>query len=353
VLPNLAIIEEFRKQDTGNGKQGMEVFYIGEKNGPEEELVAKSHVPFYGIRAGKIRRYWDFKNFIDIFKIPLGIFEALRILRKLKPDLVFAKGGYVSFPVVLAARFLRIPIWLHESDVSPGLATRMCARFAERVWISFEESRKRVQGTGYRVEIELVGNPIRREILEGEAKEGYRLTGFSPHKPVLLIMGGSSGARSLNELVYKILPELFKKTQVIHITGSTALPLYRSTPSRYRSFKFLNTELPHIYAITDLAISRAGSGSIFELLALKKPMILIPLPKTASRGDQIENARIFEQHGWAISLDQNTLTPKEFLKIIQHFLKNQEVRKEMSERQAKAKFTNAAQMIAEAMRKIS
>lgn len=332
MFPNLAIIEELK----------VEVFYIGEKHGPEEELVKKYHVPFYGIHAGKLRRYFDFKNFIDIFKIPLGFFEALKILRKLKPDLVFAKGGYVSVPVVFAAWILRIPVWLHESDVSPGLANRICSRFVKRIFLSFEESEKYFEGLAAARLV--IGNPIRREILNGSPAKGYKLTGFSPRKPVLLIVGGSTGAQSLNKLVFKILPKLLRKVQVIHITGKNISTTYNLQPTTsYKSFPFLHAELAHIYAITDLAVSRAGSGGIFELLALHKPMILIPLPRAASRGDQIENARVFAKHGWAQMLEQDGLTPEKLLRAIIHFLENPERQK------AGEKFTLAARRIADAI----
>ncbi len=297
-----------------------------------------------------MRRYFDWKNFTDTLKIPLGFFESLRILKKLKPDLVFAKGGYVSVPVVLAARMLKIPVWLHESDVSPGLANKICSRFAQKIWLSFEESRKFFP----RKNTEVVGNPIRREILKGNPEKGYKLTGFSSHgpsrKPIVLIMGGSTGAQSLNKLVDAIAPQLTKKAQIVHITGYR-LPVtrYRLPVTRYSQFEFLNDELAHIYSIADIVVSRAGSGGIFETLAWHKPMILIPLPKTVSRGDQIENARVFEEHGWAMALDQDALTPAKFLNSIQAFLQNQPLRTAMTERQKKAKFTHAASRIAEAI----
>lgn len=322
---------------------GMSIFYVGGKDSVEERIIRDEGIPFYGIHVGKLRRYLDIKNFIDFFKIPIGFFEALRILRKLKPNLVFAKGGYVSVPVTLAAWVLRIPVWLHESDVSPGLANRICSRFAERILLSFEESGKYFEGlAAFRL---VVGNPIRKEMLHGSAEKGYKLTGFSKKLPVVLIMGGSSGAQSLNELIFQILPELLKKAQVVHIAGPHFSPSCKLQAASYKLFPFLHADLAHIYAITDVAVSRAGSGGIFELLALKKPMILIPLPRAASRGDQIENAAVFERHGWARSLDQNTLAPQDLLKNILKFLTNKKIHKEASH------FKDAAKRIAAAIRK--
>ncbi len=308
-------------------------------------------IPFYGIYAGKLRRYFDFKNFVDVFKLPVGFFQALWILRKLKPKLVFAKGGYVSVPVCFAARVLKIPIWLHESDFSPGLANKICSKFAQKIFLSFEESRQFFP----RKDVEVVGNPIRKWLLKGNKELGYKLTGFSPSKPVILIMGGSTGAQWLNRMVEKILPELLKHAQVVHITGENPnlkiqMPNKSQNPNaKYKTFEFLNEDLAHIYAISDLVISRAGSGAIFEILALKKPMILVPLPAKASRGDQIENALAFTSHGWARVIRQDKISPENFLKEILYLLYTKAVQARMIESQEKADFSNAAKKIARAI----
>lgn len=321
----------------------MELFYIGEKKEFDEKLVKRAGITFYGIHAGKLRRYFDFRNLSDLFKLPIGAAESLKILWELKPDLVFAKGGYVSVPVCVAAWLLRIPIWLHESDVSPGLATKICSRFADKIFVSFEESKDFFKHKN----IEVVGNPIREFLLKGGKEKGYKFTGFSEKMPVVLIMGGSTGAQSLNKMVEKVLPELLKHVQVVHITGDS----YISPPderggtfhnSHYKQLKFLNEELADVYAISDVVVSRAGSGSIFELLALKKPMILIPLPTKASRGDQIENALVFAQRGWARVIHQDKSTPEDFLKEILYLLNDKKAQARMIESQKKADFSNAA-----------
>lgn len=329
-----------------------DIFYLGQKGAIEEKIARECGVPFYGIHAGKLRRYFDLRNFADVFKIPLGFLKAGFLLGRLKPDLVFAKGGYVSVPVVLAAAMLRIPVWLHESDVTPGLANKICSRFAKKIFLSFEESKRFFPHRHAFV----VGNPIREWVARGDREEGYRLAGFSKNKPVVLIIGGSTGARTLNEMAFAVLPELLKSAQVVHVTGKHAVqqdpPLSGAISgykSHYRQFEFLNKELAHIYAISDLIVGRAGSGGIFEALACGKPMILVPLPSRASRGDQIENAKVFEKNGWAVVLDQNSLTPQRFLDEIKILLNNEDLRRKMADNQKKAGLKDAASKIAEAI----
>lgn len=224
--------------------------------------------------------------------------------------------------------------------MSPGLATRLCSHRAQKIFLSFEESKKFFTHTN----VEVVGNPIRRDLLHGNREIGFQLTGFSLTRPVLLVMGGSSGAESLDKLIEKILPDLLKKANVVHITGATL------HPHHYKSFPFLNEDLAHIYAIADLVVSRAGSGSIFELLALHKPMILVPLPSSASRGDQIENARVFEEHGWALVSEQDKTSPQEFREKIYTLLQNEKARDHMIKEQKRAaSYLEAAKKIAKAI----
>ncbi len=347
MLPNIAVINELRSKNHESriikSDSGIDVFYIGEKNGVEEKITKEEGIAFYGIHTGKLRRYFSLQNIIDVLKVPVGVVESFRILKRLKPDLVFSKGGYVSVPVVLAARLLKIPIWLHESDSTPGLSTKIASRFAQKIWLSFEESRPffaKYKNVG------VVGNPIRSEILKGDKAEGYKLTGFSSHKPVVLIMGGSSGARSLNKVVLEALPKLLKEVQVVHVTGENSVMSLRGAgatkQSHYRNFSFLNKELPDVYAIADVIVTRAGSGSIFEGLALGKPLLLVPLPKWASRGDQIENAEIFARHGWAQVLRQESLTPKKLQATILELLNKKLVRHKTSHT-----YLNAAARIAD------
>ncbi|MBI5413849.1 undecaprenyldiphospho-muramoylpentapeptide beta-N-acetylglucosaminyltransferase [Candidatus Peregrinibacteria bacterium] len=337
VLPNIAIIDEISKLG------GAEVFYIGSKKSSEQDIAEGAGLPFYEISTGKLRRYFDLKNFVDFLKVPLGFFQAVGILRKLKPNLVFSKGGYVAVPVVLAARLLGIPVWIHEADLTPGLATKICVPFAGKIWLSFEESRRFYKGRN----VEVVGNPVRSSILKGDKKRGYKFTGFSEKMPVCLVIGGSTGAQSLNKLILKNLPELLKKVQVLHITGRIGEKFTEN--AHYKHFEFLDKELADCYAITDFIVGRAGSGSLFEGLALKKPMILVPLPRSASRGDQIENAEIFEKHGWAAVLNQETLSPEQLLEAILKFADDKKLCDHMSANQKKSPYAKAAKKIAEAI----
>lgn len=342
----MAVIEELRAQQRDHPElvsgSNNAIFYIGGEKSLEEKIISERGVNFYGIHTGKLRRYFDFKNFVDFLKLPIGFFEALSILRKIKPNLVFSKGGYVSVPVVFAARVLKIPVWMHESDVSPGLGSRFCGRFAQKIFLSFEESKKFFPGK----QGEVVGNPIRQSLLKGSREIGLKLTGFSGNRPIILIIGGSSGALSLNKIIEKILPALLKEMNVIHITGPHDLhPSARKSP-HYKSFQFVQEDLAHLYAISNLVISRAGSGSIFEFLALGLPMILIPLPKSASRGDQIENAKIFTQHGVAEWFDQDTLFPEMLLEKTRLLFHDQKMRHEMIKKQKEFSLKAAASEIA-------
>lgn len=284
--------------------------------------------------------------------MPVGFVQAYLALKKIKPNLVFSKGGYVSVPVVLAARILKIPVWLHESDLSPGLSNKICGRYAKKIWLSFEESKSFFPGK----KVEVVGNPIRSEMLNGSREKGFKLTGFNKDKPVILVIGGSIGAQSLNKIVFASLPELLKRTQVVHITGQLASHTESAkfahefeAKKNYVHFDFLEGDLAHIYAMTDLIVSRAGSGSIFESLACEKPLILVPLPSYASRGDQKENAAIFTQKGFAITLEQENLSPKMFAQSVLNLLGSEELRAGMIKNQKNAKYKDAAKKIAKAI----
>lgn len=345
ILPNLAIIDELSKIEPG-----LNVSYIGLENGLEEKLVIARGVHFYGIPAGKLRRYLSLENITDVGRTLMGVAQAWRILRRIRPQLVFAKGGFVSVPVVAAARMLKIPVWLHESDFSPGLSNKICARFADKIFLSFPESVHFFPGRVTSV----VGNPIRTKILDGTRQRGFALTGFSPKKPVVLIMGGSTGATALNMLVASTLQSLLRKAQVVHITGPgkegvSPRLLTRSQLAAYKSFSFLHDELADIYAIADVVVSRAGSGSIFEVLAWHRPFIAIPLPRSASRGDQIENARSCEAEGTAQVLDQDGLTPEHFVESVISLLEDEEARAKMIKAQKNMNVRESALTVAKAI----
>ncbi len=304
VMPNLALIPELQRL-------GWEIHYIGSKEGIEKELLPQTGLPYHAIATGKLRRYLSLRNLSDPFRVLGGLYQSFRLLKKIRPQIVFAKGGFVSVPVVIAAWLNRIPVILHESDITPGLANRICAPFADLVCASFPEAMKYFPAD----KAVLTGNPIRRFLLSGSRAKGLELCGFSPNRPVLLVIGGSLGAVRINNLIRAILPRL-KDFQVIHVCGRGNLDPALAKTEGYRQFEFIGPELPDILAAADLCVSRAGANFLFELLALKKPALLIPLPKTASRGDQILNARSFAAQGFSMVLPEEEATEETLLERI-------------------------------------
>ena len=310
-------------------------------------MEREADIPFYEISTGKLRRYLSLENFFDFFRVFRGTIQAWRLLGKLRPHLVFSKGGYVSLPVVLAAHFRHIPIWIHEADLSLGLGTRIASRLADRIFLSFEETRRAFDEDDERLMV--VGNPIRTSVLRGNKARGYALTGLRRDRPVILFMGGSLGSQALNDLLMAIAQRLVDRgVQLVHITGAQEVEPASSEleAGGYRRYAFLGPELADAYAISDLVVSRAGSGSLFELLALNKPMVLIPLPLSASRGDQIENAYIFEKNGWAITLDQDKLTADELFMTLAGLMEDRSRSASMISRQKKARGLDAAEEVA-------
>ena len=297
VTPNMALLPALTKR-------GYAVHYIGSYTGIERDLMAGCEVPYYGISSGKLRRYFDLKNATDIFRIAKGLGEATVLLRRIKPDIVFSKGGFVVVPVALAARMLNIPVVIHESDITPGLANRLIMPFAKSVCVSFPETLWHIpKGKGV-----LTGSPIRASLWEGCAKEGKKICGFEnlPTKPIIMIMGGSQGAVAINQHISAILPKLLNRFNIIHLCGKGNV---NESPSPgYVPFEYANDELPHLLAAADMVVSRAGANTIFELLALGKPNLLIPLSKAASRGDQILNAASFEKQGYSMVLPEEKIT---------------------------------------------
>jgi len=295
VTPNIALIPRLQNL-------GWEVEYIGTRDGIEQRLITELKIPFYGISSGKLRRYFDLQNFIDPFKIIKGVLDAYFLLGKIKPDLVFSKGGFVTVPVILGAWLQRIPIIIHESDITPGLANKISIPFATKICVSFPETIK------YLPTAKFTGLPIRAEILEGDAERGRKFCGFNQDLPILLVIGGSSGSAKINLEIRKILDQLTTKFQVIHGCGQgNTDPSFDNYPN-YKQVEYLGVELRDVLAIANVVISRAGANAIFEFLALKKPNLLIPLSKSASRGDQILNAQSFAQMGYSLVLPEEDLT---------------------------------------------
>jgi UDP-N-acetylglucosamine--N-acetylmuramyl-(pentapeptide) pyrophosphoryl-undecaprenol N-acetylglucosamine transferase len=295
VTPNLALLPGLRER-------GFDLCYIGSAMGIERELVERENVPYYPIPAGKLRRYFDVKNVSDIVRIKLGFLKSLYLVKKLKPSVLFSKGGFVSCPVVWASWLWRVPVVIHESDLSPGLANRLSLPFAKKICYSFPETAAHLPKTKA-VE---TGIPVRAALLAGDAERGRALCGFTDKKPVVMVIGGSLGAQAVNTCVRESLDALLKEFNVCHICGKgNKNPDGRNG---YAQFEYVNTELADLFALADAAISRAGATTLFELLALKKPSLLIPLPLGASRGDQILNARSFEKQGFSNVLPQEEMT---------------------------------------------
>lgn len=297
VTPNIALLPSLKAAD-------YEIFYIGSYDGVEKRLIADFGIEYYGIATGKFRRYFDLKNFSDPFRVIKGYAEAKKILKELKPDVVFSKGGFVSVPVVRAAADLKIPCIIHESDMSPGLANKLCIPVATKVCCNFPETLSKVP-TNKAV---LTGTPIRAELAKGSAEDGRKLCGFVSDKPVIMVIGGSQGAQSINEVVREALPNLLKDFQVVHICGKEKMDNLKLSIPGYKQFEYLKSDLKDIFAMSDIVISRAGANAICELLSLNKPNILVPL-SMGTRGDQILNASSFEGQGFSMVIREEALDP--------------------------------------------
>lgn len=305
VTPNIALLPHLKEA-------GFEVSYIGSYDGIEKRLISDFKIPYYGIATGKLRRYFSVQNFTDPFKVVKGFGEAKSILKKIKPDVVFSKGGFVSVPVVRAAASLGIPCIIHESDMTPGLANKLCIPVADKVCCNFPETYNLLPA-GKAV---LTGTPIREELATGSKEAGLNLCGFHNMKPVVLVIGGSLGATSINHYVRKALPQLLEKYQIVHLCGKDKVDnLLLDTPG-YKQFEYVKEELKDIFAMADMVVSRAGANAICELLALKKPNLLIPLSAKASRGDQILNANSFLSQGFSMVLSEDDLDEASLIQAV-------------------------------------
>lgn len=311
VTPNIALFPAVRAA-------GYEISYIGSYNGIEKDLIAKQGIVYYGISSGKLRRYFDVKNFSDPFKVMKGYFQAKKLLKKIRPNVVFSKGGFVSVPVVLAAKSCKIPCIIHESDLTPGLANRLAIPSATKVCANFPETLAYLP-KGKAV---LTGTPIREELYAGNKIKGLDFCGFTANRPVLLVVGGSTGAAALNTAVRNLLPTLLQEFQVIHLCGKGKRDDSVKSTKGYVQYEYINEELKDLFAAADVIVSRAGANAICELLALRKPHILIPLSAAASRGDQILNAESFERQGFSYVLKEEELTNETLLFAIHEVFDN-------------------------------
>lgn len=311
VTPNIALFPSLKEQ-------GYEIFYIGSYDGIEKGLIEAKEIPYYGIATGKFRRYFDPKNFSDPFRVMKGYFEARKILKKIQPDIVFSKGGFVSVPVVRAAASLKIPCIIHESDMTPGLANKLCIPVSKKICCNFPETFEMLPPE----KAILTGSPIRQELLTGSKEAGLAFCGFNEEKPVLMVVGGSQGAAAVNQAVRDALPKLLEKFQIVHLCGKDKRDNLLLTVPGYKQYEYISEEMKDLLAMADIVISRAGANAICELLALKKPNLLIPLP--SGRGDQILNAASYESQGFSIVVSEDDLTTKMLLEKVNELFENKE-----------------------------
>ena len=313
VTPNIALLPSLKEA-------GYEVFYIGSYTGIEKQLIEDLEIPYYGISSGKLRRYKSLKNLSDPFRVLKGYFQARTLMRKIKPDIVFSKGGFVSVPVVLAAGHKRIPVIIHESDMTPGLANKIAMRSATKICCNFPETVDYLP----KDKAVLTGSPIRQELLSGDKEQAARLCGFTMDKPVILVVGGSSGSKFINDAVRGLLDDLLANYQIIHLCGKGNMDKLYNNRSGYVQFEYAGKELRDMFALSSLVISRAGANAICEILALRKPNILIPLSAEASRGDQILNAASFEKSGYSVVIQEKDVTNELLLKTVNDVYTNRE-----------------------------
>jgi UDP-N-acetylglucosamine--N-acetylmuramyl-(pentapeptide) pyrophosphoryl-undecaprenol N-acetylglucosamine transferase len=341
VYPGLAIYEAFQKLTKAKNLP-VTVMWVGSTNGIERSIVESKGIRFIGIPAGKLRRYFSLKNLLDIFKVVAGIMAAVLIMMRYRPRVLFSKGGYVSVPPAVAAWIAKVPVITHESDFDPGLATRINARFAEKVFLSYAETSDFFP-EHYKPKLITAGNPVRPELLSGDGKSGRDFLSFRDDKPILLVLGGSQGAAELNKLVWNALRDLLAEWNVVHQTGADD-----SGPpegSGYRRYNYLFDEYADVFAAADLVLCRSGATTLTEIAALAKPSILLPLGLGVSRGDQIKNAQLFLRAGASYIL-HDTGSATELLSLAAGFLQKPGMLTRMGQAAAAVFKPDAAEYIA-------
>lgn len=313
VTPNIALVPRLREL-------GYDIQYIGSYDGIEKKLIEEMGIPYHGIASGKLRRYFDLKNFSDPFRVAKGFFQAKKLMKKLQPDIVFSKGGFVTVPVVQAAKSHHVPVIIHESDMTPGLANRLAIPAASKVCCNFPETIPHLPA-GKAV---VTGSPIREELRSGNRLAAMKFCNFAAGKPVLLVIGGSLGSVAVNKAIRSILPQLLDSFHVIHLCGKGNVDQELTGTPGYVQFEYIKEELADLFALADIVVSRAGANAICELLELRKPNLLIPLSAAASRGDQILNAESFRKQGFSEVLQEEEITPKLLLSKIEALYENRQ-----------------------------
>ena len=340
VTPHLALIPHLKEA-------GYDIHYVGTPDGIERTMMEKVEgITYHCVESGKLRRYLDFKNVTDFFKVIRGISQATALMRDLKPDVLFSKGGFVSVPVVRGAAKNGIPILCHESDLTPGLANKLSTRYARKVACTFPECAKAMGEKGV-----YTGTPLRRELFQGRREEGLRISGFSGDRPILMMTGGSLGAQAVNKALREALPRLTKDFDVIHLTGKGNADESLRGTAGYVQFEFVTDEMAHLLQCADIVLSRAGANTLCELQALKKPMLLVPYPSSASRGDQILNAKSFRSRGLAHVLDQADMTGDSLAEAIQALWNDRDTLRSALEKAPAADGTDAILKLIEEIQK--
>ncbi|MGH1337881.1 MAG: undecaprenyldiphospho-muramoylpentapeptide beta-N-acetylglucosaminyltransferase [Aureispira sp.] len=337
VMPNLPLIEHYQKE-------GYTIHYIGSKKGEEREFIEARAINYHPIRTGKLRRYFDWQNFLDVFNVLLGIIQSFFVLLRLRPSVLFSKGGYVALPVVVAAWLLRVPIVIHESDRTPGLTTRLSKRFASRICVSFQYATKYFDAN----KVEWTGLPVRTAIFNASRARGLSVTGFKGDRPILLVFGGSLGAGFLNELVRTHLTTPWlAEFDVVNICGEDKIA-HNLDYVNYKQFEKLGSEFIEVMQAADIVLTRGGATSLFELLAMKKPHVIIPLSKAVSRGDQVHNARYFSELNVSTFIEEENANWEAVQALLQESYKNRETLVQSMEQ---LEFAQATQKVIEVIDK--
>lgn len=338
IYPGIAIIERLKR------RLDCQVVWIGSEVGMDRSILESAGIEFIGVKSGKFRRYFSLQNAVDLFRIGAGFVEARSALARLKPALLFSKGGFVSVPPCAAAASLGIPVFTHESDYSPGLATRLNARWAERILTAYPSTADALPRAA-RIRTVVAGNPVRSAFFNADAARGCAFLGLANDARVLLVLGGSQGARQVNELIAAALPSLTERYYVVHQTGKDADYLPESS-ARYRRFEYIKEELPDILAAAELVVGRAGAGTVWEAATAGKPMLLVPLAGSGTRGDQVENAAYFQSIGAARSLTGTDATPGILIAEALRIADDHALRSSMAAASSRAGVADAAESIA-------
>jgi UDP-N-acetylglucosamine--N-acetylmuramyl-(pentapeptide) pyrophosphoryl-undecaprenol N-acetylglucosamine transferase len=332
VTPNLALIKKFQTEN-------WQTIYAGSPDGIEKNIISEINIPYYAITSGKLRRHFSWQNFLSPFKVIQGIIQAFLVCKKLKPQVVFSKGGFVAFPVVVGAWLNNIPVIAHESDLSPGLANRLSFPFTQKICVTFPEGANFFKNKN---KVLVTGTPIRKELLHGNAEQGRKFCGFTTDKKIILIYGGGLGSAVINQAIRSLLPQLLTQFQIIHLCGKNKIDNTFANMTGYQQFEYINAELPDLFACAALVISRAGANSIYELLTLRKPHLLIPLSTKASRGDQIQNANYFANLGLSEVIYEEELTSEKLFEKTS-WLKNHQF--EITEKLRDFKLPNSIEIL--------